>query len=297
VTLRVTDNNTNAVNTQQLSDTNSFQITVNEVNTAPLLVMPTNQIVDEETLLSVSALGSDSDEPANALTFSLVSPPSGMTINATNGLIEWTPSEAQGPDTVTVTVVLTDENPDALSNQQLSVTNTFEITVNEINVAPVLTLPADQLYHAGTAIALNATATDADLPANGLTFELVSGPAGLNVLAGGGITWMPSDTQLGTNEVTVRVVDGGLPSLGDTNTFSLVIVSQPVLGVPTIVGTNVTLTWTAVSGTDYRLEYKGDLNEPNWSVLPGVISAATNTASANDALTTSNRLYRVEVLP
>ena len=47
----------------------------------------------------------------------------------------------------------------------LSVTNSFTLTVNEVNVAPVLTVPTSQTINELVAFSANATATDADLPA------------------------------------------------------------------------------------------------------------------------------------
>src|SRR5256886_2034227 len=88
----------------------------------------------EQTTLNVSASATDADIPANSLTFALVSSPAGMTINPATGAISWTPTEAQGPSTNIVSVSVTDNGVPALS-----VTNTFTVTVNEVNLAPVLT--------------------------------------------------------------------------------------------------------------------------------------------------------------
>src|SRR5213078_4751471 len=49
----------------------------------------------------------DEDLPANVLTYQLVSPPTGASIDS-SGVITWTPSEAQGPSTNTFTTVVTD---------------------------------------------------------------------------------------------------------------------------------------------------------------------------------------------
>src|SRR5436189_6201532 len=92
-----------------------------------------------------------------------------MTINGSSGAIGWTPSEAQGPSTNTITVVVTDNGVPALS-----ATNSFTATVREVNVTPVLSMPADQTIDEQTALSVSASATDADLPANTLTFALVS---------------------------------------------------------------------------------------------------------------------------
>src|SRR5256884_2483876 len=136
------------------------------------------------------------------LTFALVSSPAGMTINPASGAISWTPTEAQGPSTNAVSVSVTDNGVPALS-----VTNTFTVTVNEVNLAPVLTVPADQTMAEQTTLNVNASAIDADIPANSLTFALVSSPAGMTINpATGALKWTPPNSQRrSTNNVSVSV--------------------------------------------------------------------------------------------
>jgi len=72
---------------------------------------------------------------------------------------------------------------------------------------------------------------------------------------------------------------------------------RPVLLPPLLSGTNLILTWTAVSNTTYLLEYNPDLGPSNWIALPGDIISSNNLASKLDPLSLSNRFYRVRVLP
>src|SRR5213079_567710 len=81
-----------------------------------------------------------------------------MTINPATGAISWTPTEAQGPSTNAVSVSVTDNGVPALS-----VTNTFTVIVNEVNNAPVLTVPANQTINEQTT--LNVSASDRCGPA------------------------------------------------------------------------------------------------------------------------------------
>src|SRR5213078_3433880 len=227
ITVVVTDNGVPA-----LSATNSFTVTVREVNVAPVLSVPANQTIDELSALAVTASATDADVPANTLTFSLVSPPAGMTINGSSGAINWTPTEAQGPSTNTITVVVTDNGVPALS-----ATNSFTVTVREVNVAPVLSVPANQTIDELSALAVTASATDADVPANTLTFSLVSPPAGMTINgSSGAINWTPSEAQgPSTNTITVVVADNGVPALSATNSFTVTVREvnvAPVLSVP-----------------------------------------------------------------
>src|SRR6185369_16859467 len=118
----------------------------------------------------------DTDLPANALSFALESGPSGVAVNSTTGVLTWTPTETQGPSTNTITVKVTDNGTPALS-----ATNSFTVVVNEVNSAPTLTVPGNQTINEQSALVVTNTATDTDLPANTLTFALVSGPSGVAV--------------------------------------------------------------------------------------------------------------------
>ena len=85
----------------------------------------------ELATLTVTNAATDSDLPANVLSYRLEGAPEGATIDA-QGVITWTPTEAQGPSTNLITVVVTDDGSPALS-----ATNTFTVIVSEVNTAPV----------------------------------------------------------------------------------------------------------------------------------------------------------------
>jgi hypothetical protein len=292
IQVKVTDSNPSAVNATSLSTTGSFTVIVREVNVAPVLTLPANQTINELTFYTNNATATDSDLPTNTLTFALVSGPPNLSVSPA-GAITWTPSEAQGPSTNVIQIKVTDNG-----SPPLSVTNNYTITVNEVNSGPAIFVPGDQTIHAGVSLSLTATATDADLPANTLTFALVSGPGALTVNGGGLISWPTSDSDADTtNSVRVRVFDNGAPSLSSTGAFNIVIVGRPILLTPAVSGANVTLTWTAIPATSYRIEFNTNLNFPNWTSLAGDVTATASTASKLDPLTTSNRAYRVRVLP
>src|SRR5437867_3961818 len=156
-----------------MSATNSFQVIVTEVNTQPTLTVPGTQTIAEQTLLSVNATASDGDVPANTLTFALVSGPSGLTVSS-SGVIAWTPTEAQGPSTNTVTVRVFDNG-----TPSMSATNSFQVIVTEVNTQPILTLPGTQTIAEQTLQRDNATPNARHGPTKYVTFALVSGPSGL----------------------------------------------------------------------------------------------------------------------
>ena len=219
VTVRVTDDGT-----PTLDDSETFTITVNEVNVAPVLGAIGDRTVDEETELSFTATATDADLPANTLTFSLdAGAPAGAAIDPTTGVFSWTPTETQDGDH-TVTVRVTDDGTPTLDDSE-----TFTITVNEVNVAPVLGAIGDRTVQENTELSFTATATDADLPANTLTFSLDAGaPAGAAIDPTTGVfSWTPTSGQLGDHTVTVRVTDDGTPVLDDFETFTINVGQDP----------------------------------------------------------------------
>src|SRR5262249_12266144 len=127
----VTDFNSNAVAAQHLSATNSFTVTVAAIHNGPTLALQGNRTINESTMLVVTNAAIDSDIPALVLSYQLLNPPAGANIEASTGVITWTPDETQGPGTNLITTVVTDSG-------NMSATNSFTVTVNEVNTAPVL---------------------------------------------------------------------------------------------------------------------------------------------------------------
>src|SRR5207253_2372777 len=146
----------------------------------------------------------DADLPANTLTFSLVSGPAGASVNPTTGVLTWSPTEAQGPSTNVITVKVSDNGVQEHSDRQ-----SLSGVTTAANSSPVLTMPATQTITELISLHVALPISDADLPANTLTFSLVSGPAGVSVNPTTGVlTWSPTEAQgLSTNVITVKVGD------------------------------------------------------------------------------------------
>jgi hypothetical protein len=213
VRVRVADNGN-----PSLSTTNGFTVTVREVNQAPVLAAVSNQALNEGSQLVVQLNGSDADLPANTLTYGVASGPAGMSVGA-DGRLTWTPTEAQGPSTNVVQVFVRDSG-----SPSLSTTNGFTVVVREVNQAPSLAAVSNQTLNEGSQLVVQLNGSDADLPANTLTYGVASGPAGMSVGADGRLTWTPTEAQgPSTNVVQVFVRDSGSPSLSTTNGFTVVV--------------------------------------------------------------------------
>jgi hypothetical protein len=220
VTITVTDNGSG-----NLSDSETFSITVNDTNVAPVLAAIGNQSVNEGATLTFTASATDADVPANTLTYSLdaTSLGLGMSINATSGVFSWTPSEAQGGTAPLVTITVTDNGSGSLTDSE-----TFSIAVNDTNVAPVLAAIGNQSINEGATLSFIASATDADVPANTLTYSLdaASLALGMSINATSGVfSWTPSEAQGGTAPlVTITVTDNGSGNLTASETFSITVI-------------------------------------------------------------------------
>ncbi len=269
------------INPPNLMDSETITVTVDEANVAPVLDPIGNQTVDELTQLSFVATATDADLPANTLTFSLdVGAPAGASIDPSSGAFTFTPSEAQGPGLYPVTVRVTDDGTPALDDFE-----TFDITVAEVNVAPVLDPIGNQTVDELTLLSFNAMASDADLPANTLTFTLDAGaPAGAGITTGGLFTWTPSEAQgPGVYPITVRVTDDGVnpPSLDDSETFNVTVneVNDPPVAVDD--------SYQTVGNTALEVNNTAAAAQPSVFVLGDVLDNDSDGGDGPAALTAS----------
>jgi alpha-tubulin suppressor-like RCC1 family protein len=200
VTFRATDNGSSAK-----FDEETIVISVNEVNSAPVLSNPGDRSVGELNSLSFTLSATDADDPANVLAYSIQGgSAAGMSLNSSTGAFSWTPSEAQGPGIYDVTFRVTDQGSPALSHDQ-----TIRLTIGEANLPPSLESPGNQTIVWGNQAAFTLTATDLDLPANTLIYSIQTGALPGMTITGNSFSWTPASDQLGTANVTIRVTDGG----------------------------------------------------------------------------------------
>jgi hypothetical protein len=90
-------------------------------------------------------------------------------------------------------------------------------------------------------------------------------------------------TNLGTARVTINVVNSNPPP---------VILSISLSNLVT------TLKWSSVAGRTYRLQYKTNLLDANWTaVTPNVVATGSVVTATNPVGTTSRRFYNVLLLP
>lgn len=264
---------------------------ISPTNQPPTLAPIPNQSVTAGTTLTVTNVATDPD--GDKLTFSLgTGAATNATVNATNGIFTWTPMQSQA-GTNSFNVVVTDNG-----SPPLSATQTFAVTVIATNTPPTLAPIADRIIHTRMTLTITNSASDPDLGET-LTFSLDPGaPAGASIGTTNGVfAWTPADSQMGTNDVTVRVTDDGLPPLSATQSFAVVVMPRPVLTIGVTNGI-VTLTWSAISGLTYQPQFNTNLTNALWTAFPSNVVANGPTANATDSNdTNTSQYYRIFVVP
>ena len=245
VTIKITDDGGTANGGINESATQSFTITINAVNQPPSFTKGANQTVNEDAGAQTVAgwatgiSAGPPDESTQIVTFNITSTnPSLFAVQpavATNGTLTFTPSaNANGAVTVTVTPV------DSGSGSDTGVPQTFSITVNSVNDAPVVTYGPNQ-----TAVSDSGPRTipgwatispaPADEIAQTITYEVTTdrpeffatAPA---ISSSGTLTFEPADGQSGTATVTVTPRDNGGTSNGGVDTGAIRTFTIDILG-------------------------------------------------------------------
>lgn len=209
--------------TPVMSDTRTFTAALTEFNLPPIIDPVANQAGNEGDLIAFTATATDPNV-GTVFSYSLGDgAPTGAAIDPALGNFTWTPTEDQVAGNFLITVVVTDNGVPSRSDDVQ-----FSLRVEEVNVAPLLGTIGAQQIEAGQRLLFTATATDADLPENNLTFSLDAGaPSGALIDPQTGETqWTPAFNDVGTFNVTVRVTDDGAVPLDDFETISVEVTPE-----------------------------------------------------------------------
>jgi len=250
----------------------SFEITVasTSVNEPPMIASTPRQITVVNELYLYPAQATDSN--GDVLTYNLQVSPIGMTINADNGLVQWTPTVEQfGSNTVRINV---QDGRGGLAYQEFDI----NVVMRAVNNAPSIT--SKPVFNAalGQIYAYDAEAKDADN--DPLFWSLDAAPIGMSVDANRGtIRWTPIAGQTGSHQVVLRVMD----SLGDwaTQTYSINVNS---LNTPP----NITSNPSTEAYVEYPYTYSVIAADPEGDLLTYslVASPAGMTISSSSGLIT-----------
>ena len=249
--------------------TQSWTISVGDVNNAPAITSVAPTSATEGNVYSYQLVVNDPDDANNGtdLTFSLgAGAPIGMTISST-GLIAWTPPNGVTSANVSVQVA------DGGENGAAAATQTWVITVGGVNDAPTITSSAplsateDQLYQ------YQLSVNDPDDANDGasLTYSLLASPAGMTVSTTGLIQWTPQEGD-GVIAVSIQVADGGengaTPAQQDWNIDVTAVNDAPMIASAAPTG--------ATEGGAYQ--YQVAVNDPD-DLNDGSALAFTLTAA------------------
>ena len=259
-------------------------------------VSASDALIDEGATLAFTASATDADTPAQTLTYSLLAgAPFSASLDAASGAFTWTPLELQGGVSYPITMKVADNGRPARH-----ATRAFTVTVRKVNSAPALGAVTNYALHQGAALAVPHAATDPDFPTNLLTFSLRNPPDGASIDPVSGLfLWTPAPAHAGsTNEITVVVTDNGSPPRSDEKTFQIIVAARPALGAVQFTVGGVQITWSALAGRTYRVQYSGTLGANDWIDLPGDVMATGETATSTDSLpVATQRFYRIIVVP
>jgi len=178
--------------------TQQFQVTIDDApEVAPV---DPQQVIEGETVRFTVTAQSD----RGPVEFRLGDgAPQGAVIDPVTGEFSWTPGEEHGPGEYSIEV-------QAVDTAGRTGSQTVRITVTEYNLPPELAAVDDLLVNEGDLVEIALQATDPDLPAQELVFELLGQvPDGMTIDPQTGlIQWQPGEAQgPGQYMITVRVTD------------------------------------------------------------------------------------------
>ena len=220
-----------------LTSTQAIAVTVTPANdNTPAITSSATASVAENTTAVMTVTATDADLPAQTLSYSIVggADAAKFAINSTTGALSFVtapdyeaPTDSGGNNVYDVTVQVSDGT--------LTTTQTIAVTVTPVNDnTPAITSSAAASVAENTTAVLTVTATDADLPAQTLTYSIVGGAdsAKFSINAStGALSFLAapnyeSPTDSGGNNVyyvTVQVSDGSL-----TSTQAIAVTVTPV---------------------------------------------------------------------
>jgi hypothetical protein len=163
--------------------------------------------------------------------------------------------------------------------------------------APVLDPISDKSVVQGNTISFSVTAHDADAGQR-ITYSLdAGGPSDATIdPSTGAFAWLV-DEKPGVYSVTIRATDNGVPPLSDSKSFHIEVfapANPEWQSISLIAPDSVSLTWGAMPGASYKIEYKDRLDGTNWNLLGQFQpTGSQGTAVDNSRGTNTQRFYRL----
>jgi len=167
------------------------------------------------------------------------------------------------------------------------------------NSPPTLTPIGNRMIGAGTTLTITNSASDSDLPAQTLTFSLLTSPTNATINTNSGVlTWRPLVSQANsTNSFAVIVTDNGTPNLSATQNFSVTVspLARPQLSTVVWSAGQLMFQINGDSGPDYQIQ--SSTNLVNWSPAFTANSPLMPFAYTNNASGSPMNFFRVVAGP
>ena len=205
---------------------------------------------------------SASDPDGDALTYALTSAPSGMTIDAATGRIDWTPAASHNGNQAVQVTVRDARGASAVQNYSIYV----QLGNNQ---PPRITSQPPQRATPGLTYSYTVVATDPDRQT--LSYSLVKAPAGMTISATGQVLW--TAPAVGDHNIEIRVSD----PLGAYATQTYVL-RVGVNGAPVITSIPVS---AAQMGNPYS--YQIVANDPDGDFLVYTLTGGGATFSVSSS--------------
>jgi hypothetical protein len=170
------------------------------------------------------------------------------------------------------------------------------LTVPTTNQPPVIGQLTNLVLLVGQSAAFTIPATDANQPAQTLSYYLLANPAGASLNASNGwFQWTPTTAQTGTQAVQLRVIDSGSPPAFADAAFLVTVGLPPHL---TAYRTNFAngqflLNFNTLPGKTYQLQLREDVQTGGWTNVGPVQTSTSNSLIWLDSLDRPKRFYRL----
>ncbi|MGO8925643.1 MAG: immunoglobulin domain-containing protein [Limisphaerales bacterium] len=194
------------------------------------------------------------------------------------------------------TVVAWGNNSSGQTNIPAGLANAVELAgggfhdlVLESDGQPALTVqPYSQVAAVGTTVTLAAMAVGAQP----LTYQWQCN--GTNVAGATTAQLTLPNVQISSAGTYSVVVTNALGAAVSSNATLTVLVGPGTILTISLAGTNVSISFTSVLGSNYLLEYKNSLGDPAWTPLPPPVAATGGTMVLEDTnAPASSRYYRL----
>ncbi|HEX7077700.1 MAG TPA: Ig-like domain-containing protein, partial [Candidatus Eisenbacteria bacterium] len=270
--------------TNALSGSATTNITVNNVDRAPTVTAPASATVNENALLTVNVTASDPDGDAiTSLTATGTAITAGATFAAgagnTSGTLSWTPTFAQS-GTYAATFTATNA---------LSGSATTNITVNNVDRAPVVTAPSSVAGSENNLLTFTVSASDPDgdtitsLTATGTAITAGATFTSNGTHTSGTLSWTPTSGQSGSYSVTFTATNALTGSA--TTAISISTDNAPVVTAPATATVNEGALLTVnVSAVDPDGDAIASLTASGTAITAGATFAA-NASHTSGTLT------------